>query len=321
MTLTSTVPTTRSRSCTIKSSIPQSPSSSMNAATNNGSSSSSSNNNVMFRSQHLQFGLILIVISVLLIDGIAIVSHSNLFESISTTVGATTTTRTNRHLRQIEVTNIRTTSRETDVPPTSSEESDFRVPSASSNDVNEPKIVWLMSFPNSGTSYTSQLVRDTTYTISASNYADETPLGLEGFLEPVYEDQIQGPFWIRPEETPIEYTEPSQYILTKVSERYQTEGEPSKHSSFSNTFSHTSLYVPHVNDDRHIVVCVVRYVHPKSTVNLRTASVVDVRPRNGSKKRRMGRSSVCLGNTRSIESPRRYISSVTHSIILYHDSI
>jgi hypothetical protein len=79
----------------------------------------------------------------------------------------------------------------------------------------EPQLVWLMSFPNSGTSYTSQLVRDATLTDSASNYADETPSGQQGLVLPVYVDQPEGPFWIKPEANP-NYVEPAKYILTKV---------------------------------------------------------------------------------------------------------
>lgn len=77
------------------------------------------------------------------------------------------------------------------------------------------KMVWLMSFPNSGTSFTSRLVRDATKTDSASNYADETPSGENGLRLPVYEDQPHGPFWIKPEASP-EFTEPTEYVITKV---------------------------------------------------------------------------------------------------------
>lgn len=77
------------------------------------------------------------------------------------------------------------------------------------------KIVWLMSFPNSGTSFTSRLVRDATKTDSASNYADETPTGAAGLRMPVFEDQPDGPFWIKPEASP-EFSEPSEYVITKV---------------------------------------------------------------------------------------------------------
>ena len=44
-----------------------------------------------------------------------------------------------------------------------------------SNDNNEDqRIAWLMSFPNSGTSYTSYLIRTVTLTNTASNYGHES---------------------------------------------------------------------------------------------------------------------------------------------------
>lgn len=73
-----------------------------------------------------------------------------------------------------------------------------------------------MSFPNSGTSFTSQLIREATLTDSASNYADETPAGQSGLTFPVYDEQPEGPFWIKPESTTLRYAEPTKYILTKV---------------------------------------------------------------------------------------------------------
>jgi hypothetical protein len=85
---------------------------------------------------------------------------------------------------------------------------------------HEPKLVWLMSFPNSGTSFTSRLVRDATMTVSASNYADETPSGQSGLVLPVYRNHPEGPFWIKPEASP-DFSEPDNYILTKVSKSEQ----------------------------------------------------------------------------------------------------
>jgi hypothetical protein len=73
---------------------------------------------------------------------------------------------------------------------------------------DEPKLVWLMSFPNSGTSYSSQLIRDATLTDSASNYADETTFGQSGVMLPVYVDQPEGPFWIKSKENP-DHVEPT----------------------------------------------------------------------------------------------------------------
>lgn len=167
---------------------------------------------------------------VLIIDGIAIFSHSNLFETTTVNNGVT------RHLRQYE--------EQSTMVESETDDAYIKASLSSSSIVNEPKIVWLMSFPNSGTSYTSQLVRDTTHTVSASNYADETPSGLEGFLEPVYEDQIEGPFWIRPEDASIDYIEPTQYLITKVrNARVRDKCQTSKTCSLFLT--HESLYVPH----------------------------------------------------------------------------
>lgn len=55
-------------------------------------------------------------------------------------------------------------------------------------------IVWLMSFPNSGTSYTSQLVRDSTHSMTATNYGDE--LQGDSSVGLVFPNQTEGPFWI-----------------------------------------------------------------------------------------------------------------------------
>jgi len=82
-----------------------------------------------------------------------------------------------------------------------------------------PKIAWLMAFPNAGTSFTSRFVRETTRTLSASNYADETEKGsLEGLRWPIFADQPDGPFWIKPDDPNevLTYQEPNRYILTKV---------------------------------------------------------------------------------------------------------
>jgi hypothetical protein len=79
------------------------------------------------------------------------------------------------------------------------------------------QIAWLMSFPNSGTSYTSRLVRDATKTFSGSNYADETTSGTErGVKRVIFDDQPSGPFWIQPEEDTPGFTKPTKWVLTKT---------------------------------------------------------------------------------------------------------
>jgi hypothetical protein len=76
-----------------------------------------------------------------------------------------------------------------------------------------------MSFPNSGTSYTSQLVREATQTMTATNYADEVAkidhpvYQLQQHRpQPVFADQPEGPFWI-PQDN---FTAPKRYVLTKT---------------------------------------------------------------------------------------------------------
>ena len=279
--------------------IPSSPSS-----MNNSNYHHNTHGSVSVGSHCLQLGVIFIVISVLIIDGIAIFSYSNLFETTTVDNGVT------RHLRQYEVQR----------PTVESETDDAYIKvaslsSSSSSNVNEPKIVWLMSFPNSGTSYTSQLVRDTTHTVSASNYADETPSGQEGFLEPVYEDQIEGPFWIRPEDASIDYVEPTQYIITKV--RNECARDKCQTSSCVRFFSHMNRCMCHMHHIRHTVVCVVHYALPKSTAKHPIVSDGVASPQSGFKSKTMGAFNVSLVSTKRIVWRKRYISSVTHSTISY----
>lgn len=75
---------------------------------------------------------------------------------------------------------------------------------------NIPSIAWLMSFPNSGTSYTLRVVRQVSNTTTATNYGDE-------HIEPstnssvVWDNRTRGPFRA--------YTNlplPKEFILTKT---------------------------------------------------------------------------------------------------------
>eukprot|EP00984_Skeletonema_dohrnii_P020572 scaffold10046_cov93-Skeletonema_dohrnii-CCMP3373.AAC.2 len=61
------------------------------------------------------------------------------------------------------------------------------------------KIALIMSYPNSGTSYTSKLVRQASGTTTATNY------GMEGLISttdhksvPVYDYSLDGPYWLHP---------------------------------------------------------------------------------------------------------------------------
>jgi cytoskeletal protein RodZ len=87
----------------------------------------------------------------------------------------------------------------------------------SSLDTGKPpslQIAWLMSFPNSGTSYTQKMIRHVTLTRTASNYGNEAK-GSKGASITVFADQPTGPFW---QDTHIhpEYTLPTDYALTKT---------------------------------------------------------------------------------------------------------
>ena len=63
--------------------------------------------------------------------------------------------------------------------------------SSSSADEDPLQLAWLMSFPNSGTSYTSELVRTTTRQKTASNYRTEDAAATVA----VFRDSPSGPFW------------------------------------------------------------------------------------------------------------------------------
>ena len=69
-----------------------------------------------------------------------------------------------------------------------------------------------MSFPNSGTSFTSKMIRHLSKMSTASNYGDEV-LDKDGNSIPMFDSN--GPFWIEPPSHP-EYTRPTLFALTKT---------------------------------------------------------------------------------------------------------
>lgn len=71
-----------------------------------------------------------------------------------------------------------------------------------------PKIIWLMSFPNSGTTYTNKMVQGITKTTTATNYGQEQ--GGHKTSIPISPDLPDGPFLRYPE---WDYSE---YVLTKT---------------------------------------------------------------------------------------------------------
>ena len=77
-----------------------------------------------------------------------------------------------------------------------------------------PRLIWLMSFPNSGTSFTTKLVRHVSHLSTASNYGVEN-LNDRYCSVPVYPNTTHGPFWIDPKQG-FDYQHPTNYILTKT---------------------------------------------------------------------------------------------------------
>jgi hypothetical protein len=72
-----------------------------------------------------------------------------------------------------------------------------------------PKMAWLMSFPNSGTTYTLKFVQNTTRTTTATNYGAHEQDSFNSIS--VYRDVPEGPFFRHPSH-PV----PETYILTKT---------------------------------------------------------------------------------------------------------
>eukprot|EP00566_Odontella_aurita_P012008 CAMPEP_0113541372 /NCGR_PEP_ID=MMETSP0015_2-20120614/8995_1 /TAXON_ID=2838 /ORGANISM="Odontella" /LENGTH=390 /DNA_ID=CAMNT_0000441271 /DNA_START=144 /DNA_END=1313 /DNA_ORIENTATION=- /assembly_acc=CAM_ASM_000160 len=61
-------------------------------------------------------------------------------------------------------------------------------------DMKGPKVVWRMSFPNSGTSYTGKVIKNLSNYTSATTYGKEGRLDDRGYTVPLREDSPEGPF-------------------------------------------------------------------------------------------------------------------------------
>ena len=80
-----------------------------------------------------------------------------------------------------------------------------------------PAIVWLMSFPNSGTSYTMTMVARSSNKAFATNYCDEVMAPDDEESLSIYPRRPEGPFWVgksgkisRPRDLP------DKYVITKT---------------------------------------------------------------------------------------------------------
>jgi len=72
-----------------------------------------------------------------------------------------------------------------------------------------PEVAWLMTFPNSGTTYTLKLIQQYTNTTTATNYGNEQ--SVHGTTIPVHPWLVNGPFLRHPT-----WQQPPRYILTKT---------------------------------------------------------------------------------------------------------
>lgn len=90
---------------------------------------------------------------------------------------------------------------------------------ARSNDIVDnrpwPRLAWLLSFPNSGTSYTLELTRSVTNMTTASNYGLEYPDPETGNSVPLSQDFPDGPFLLDLEKFPNK-PKGKMYVLTKT---------------------------------------------------------------------------------------------------------
>ena len=86
--------------------------------------------------------------------------------------------------------------------------------SSSSSSSSLPDIAWLMSFPNSGTSYTMRLVQAVSNTTAATNYAEECKQDRSGRVATLY-GSPSGPY-LRQQVHDGGMSLPKKYILTKT---------------------------------------------------------------------------------------------------------
>ena len=78
-------------------------------------------------------------------------------------------------------------------------------------DIGSPRLAWLMSYPNSGTSYTMHLVARTSNKTVATNYGAECDFNDIGENTPLYPNSPNGPYLLQPSKQL-----PDHYIMTKT---------------------------------------------------------------------------------------------------------
>jgi len=104
-----------------------------------------------------------------------------------------------------------------------------------------PRVAWLMSFPNSGTSYTGQLVKHLTNTNTASNYGESNVDKRTGNSAPIFPGNWDGPFWVDPSNQ-AKFSNPTKYILTKTHcGGYRTNAPPELYVESTHSFRRRCL--------------------------------------------------------------------------------
>mmetsp|Transcript_5303 Transcript_5303/g.7280 ORF Transcript_5303/g.7280 Transcript_5303/m.7280 type:complete len:399 (-) Transcript_5303:125-1321(-) len=111
-----------------------------------------------------------------------------------------------------------------------------------------PRIAWLMSFPNSGTSYTMMMTQRLSDRTAASNYGAECQLDEKDNLVPVHADHPDGPCLLQPLKRKL----PDRYIITKTHcTGYGTIQPPDKRVNTRRTFLLGCLRGNHNGIDMH----------------------------------------------------------------------
>ena len=101
------------------------------------------------------------------------------------------------------------------------------------DDFEWPRVAWVMSFPNSGTSFTMRLVQRMSNITGASNYGMECDVDAMGNNYPVYDRSREGPFYSQLTKRRI----PTRYVPTKTHcGGYTTNSGPERYIHTSRSF-------------------------------------------------------------------------------------
>jgi len=123
-----------------------------------------------------------------------------------------------------------------------------------------PRVAWLMSFPNSGTSYTGQFVKQASNTRTATNYGEENLLN--GKSVPIFPDHPEGPFYVDPSSSRVrnQLSNPPHYVLTKTHcAGYRTNSPPELYVERITSFARKCASTKYIADSKSGVVLTGRY--------------------------------------------------------------